>query len=508
MVKIKQEKNIITNFFLICFSFLLTFLIGELVIRKIDGFSILKLQLERSEIRKNNHGSLSSDRIDGFSHFKKLEKWYFREPEKIFFREKIDKFLAERYKHHPGKELVSIYQWNYYYLLNKICKNDQNFNGLTDLFTFKSEKETIHPRFRFLQDTTDPSRLVTNSFGWRGKHIPLNKGKNTVRMAFVGASTTVSAHASPFSYPEYVEKWLNIWAESKKMNLHFECINAGRSGINSNDIAAIVEQEILPVEPDLVVYYEGSNQFWPASFITWPNGRMPPKPKLTFTKRLFEDYSAIVRRFFSLTIKFYSGHGGEPKKPSYTVNWPKELDEYDPDLKSPLLPLNLPIVLEDLDHIRANLDASGSELIVASFVWFAYQGMVLELPKHEGIYRYLNKTFWPFTYSHIRRMADFQNRVFEKFAKQNGLNFIDIAKYFPQDPNLHSDAIHMTSEGIKIRAWIVFNLLVPILEKKISENQIPRPDRINLSEHPAFKGDPRNLTKLNDIQKDCLKTDK
>jgi hypothetical protein len=45
-------------------------------------------------------------------------------------------------------------------------------------------------------------------------------------------------------------------------------INAGREGINSRSLPAIVRQEILPVEPDLVYYdYDGANQFWPGNFV-------------------------------------------------------------------------------------------------------------------------------------------------------------------------------------------------------------------------------------------------
>ena len=51
----------------------------------------------------------------------------------------------------------------------------------------------------------------------------------------------------------------NEWGLS--FDVRFDGINAGRNGLGSSDIAAIVRGEILPAEPDLVVYYEGSNQF-------------------------------------------------------------------------------------------------------------------------------------------------------------------------------------------------------------------------------------------------------
>ena len=43
--------------------------------------------------------------------------------------------------------------------------------------------------------------------------------------------------------------------------VRFEVLNAGRESIISTDTAAIVRTEVLPLKPDLVVYYEGGNQF-------------------------------------------------------------------------------------------------------------------------------------------------------------------------------------------------------------------------------------------------------
>ena len=48
-------------------------------------------------------------------------------------------------------------------------------------------------RFRFLPDTTTPIGLVTNAYGFRGAPVPLARQPKTIRIAFIGASTTVSA---------------------------------------------------------------------------------------------------------------------------------------------------------------------------------------------------------------------------------------------------------------------------------------------------------------------------
>ena len=71
------------------------------------------------------------------------------------------------------------------------------------------------PRYRFLPDTTTPIGLVTNAYGFRGPPVPLARQPKTIRIAFIGASTTVSSHHYPYSYPEHVGYRLNRWAAAR-----------------------------------------------------------------------------------------------------------------------------------------------------------------------------------------------------------------------------------------------------------------------------------------------------
>jgi hypothetical protein len=49
----------------------------------------------------------------------------------------------------------------------------------------------VQPLFRYLPDNSLPGGLVTNRFGFRGPDLPVDKPPDTIRVAFVGASTTV-----------------------------------------------------------------------------------------------------------------------------------------------------------------------------------------------------------------------------------------------------------------------------------------------------------------------------
>jgi hypothetical protein len=307
-------------------------------------------------------------------------------------------------------------------------------------------------------------------------------------------------HAEPYSYPELVNIWLNQWASARHPGVSFDTINGGREGVNSSSIQAIVKQELSPVEPDLVVYYEGANQFWPIDYLSTT---LPPRSRVSGPQPgALVSYSAIARRVENAVIGELKP-GSEPPKPRLAMQWPADLDEHEPDLTNPHLPYETQHVLGDLDLIRHTLDDDGSRLAIASFVWLVHPGLVLDPVRDALVFSYLNTTFWPFTYAHMRRFLDFQTRVFRKYAAAHALDFIDLAGLYPSDPRLFGDAIHMTTAGIRLQAWLVFNALVPIVERRLASREWPRPIRHPLSKHPAFAE--RRLVPMTQLRAACGK---
>jgi hypothetical protein len=365
-------------------------------------------------------------------------------------------------------------------------------------FIYDSPAGSEYPRYRFpLYDVT-PQGLVTNQFGWRGVPLLLRKPSNTIRIAFVGASTTVNSHRFPFSYPELAGFWLNLWAQ-EVFGARVEIINAGREGIISTDIAAVVRDEVLPLEPDLVVYYEGGNQFHPGTVIK-PDGDPGPPPRRVLPTPVYlgpvvaflDAHSALWRRVW----EFW--HAGleplaEPSKPDYEVSWPPDVNEFDPPLGHNNLPVSLTSIIRDLDHIRTVVAMSGGDLAVSSFFWLVYDGMKLDPVRNRFLFYYLNDLYFPYRYRDMERLAAFQNRTLRKFAETRGLPFLDIAGALPRDPDMFDDAVHAKYGGVRLHAWIVAQMLAPLLRKRIVSGQLPRPYQSDLQMHPAFSGSQRTV---------------
>lgn len=487
---------------------------AECATRIIDGYSIRSLRLAR--VRAPNSAASDQDKAvnprQAIPYLPRVplangvdSAWFALDPEPRPAT-KADAELDRRYWAARGHELPSVYEWNLQFIRSVLCERDRSahpylaaqFLALDDLYVFEPGGGTPYPTYRFLRNAHYPSGLVTNVYGWRGPDVPLNKPAGRIRIAFVGASTTLDAHGDPFSYPEHVGRWLHEWSSVRHPSVTFDVVNAGREGILSNSIAAVVREELMPVRPDLVVYYEGANQFWPNNFVTRPVVQIL---RVLNPGTVVDRYSAIGVRVRQLIDRPASGV--EPHKPPIVVDWPSDLDEGHPSLADPRLPVQLPQIIGDLDRMRADLAGVHGTLMPSSFVWLVDPGLVLDARRDALVYRELNERYWPFSYAHMRRFVDFENRAFRTYAQTRGLPFNDLDAVYPRDPRLFVDSVHMTPAGVKLKAWIVFQHLVSELDRRLLSGALPVPDPGGRTTHPAFPDTTRRLETIAGLMKRC-----
>jgi len=275
-------------FIIICTG-TLALLAAEAISRALDGFRVWSIPLRTSTVGASSGRAHAPDRkfAAAFPRVPPVRlAWYEQRPEPIP-RIPLTPALQRRADDYPTEPWSPFFEWNLTYLHEQACTpaRDVVMGALRDFYYFESLDGSRYPTYRHMRRISPPGWFVTNAFGWRGPDVTLNKSPGTIRIAFVGASTTIDAFGVPFSHPEMVATWLNWWAATKGLRYRFEVINAGRMGINSNSIAAVVEQELVPVEPDLVVYYEGANQFWPDRMVAIDDRRVVEPPKTTDVKR-------------------------------------------------------------------------------------------------------------------------------------------------------------------------------------------------------------------------------
>ena len=109
----------------------------------------------------------------------------------------------------------------------------------------------------------------------------------------------------------------------------------------------------------------------------------------------------------------------------------------------------------------------------------------------------VNRRFWPLSQPDIRRLVDFQNRVFQRFAALKKLDFMDIAGTFPRDPNLFVDAIHFTPEGVRVQAWVALAQFLPYFTRDLERGFVPN------TQLPTIKLDAVPLTTVESYSANC-----
>ena len=487
---------------------LVMLLIGEAVVRWLDGYALSHPRLERVAVASTSRTRLAlvERHLANLADVPEIEpQWFALDPPPLVGREtpaELTRLAGEIRDLQIQREFLRVYNRK---AADRIfCDwfrtTVEEFPGFA--FVYDPADGLGYPTFRNYPSITTPLGLVTNRWGWRGRDIEVDKPPGTIRIAFIGGSTTINGHGFPHSYPEYIEHWLNLWARARELPVRFESLNLGRSGANSADLVAVVKQELLPVEPDLALYYEGANHFKSVRFsiessdasgLQGPTGVAMMREAAAGARQGVRDYSALIGRLAYNLAAFTQASGRELPRPDYSVTWPEGLDEQDPDLDRRDLPLLLFMQLENIEAIRSALDRIGAELVLSSFVWLVADGLVLDPLRHEYLYQHLNGPYWPLSYKDHRRFLDFQNRVYRRYAASRGLAFIDMATLFPDDPDLFVDGMHRVDAGVRLHAWLTFRELLPVIRERIRTGALPRPDREPQHSPPGF---PMEITRM------------
>jgi hypothetical protein len=93
------------------------------------------------------------------------------------------------------------------------------------------------------------------------------------------------------------------------------------------------------------------------------------------------------------------------------------------------------------------------------------------------------------TYREIRQSLDFENAVYRKLAQTDHYSFIDVDRYFPQDPDLFGDEYHLSStDSYRLMAWIIAQQLTPYLREAIKSGLLPK---------AAYEPDPTAIAWVN-----------
>lgn len=149
-------------------------------------------------------------------------------------------------------------------------QHHREISGDASVGTMKHHESYMkfHPhQLRFTRDreTGELHRIRINQAGFRGEEFPDHKDPGVIRVVTLGASSTFGfSDQDDETYPHYLQQELR---ERCAGDRRYEVFNLGIPHLKSDQILALFLTEALPLDPDLVTFYEGINDSWSSSIV-------------------------------------------------------------------------------------------------------------------------------------------------------------------------------------------------------------------------------------------------
>lgn len=301
--------------------------------------------------------------------------------------------------------------------------------------------------------------------GFRGDEITAEKPQDSFRIVAVGGSTTYSTGVGDYreSYPDLLKDYLhNAGFDS------VEVINAGVAGYSSYENLINISFRVLPLEPDLIILYQGfndiSNRFvYPRSRYASDNSGVDAP---NFSARVMPpiwEYSTYLR-LLGIRAGYINTHGDldmtdahRRAQSSYANELWRQVNRgtypggvFEEVSAEQMLADNPPI------HFQRNL-VTALGIAESHNVDVLLLTMVLSKDYHARTGSEKSKFYSSEAYqSAMARHNDITRRI----AESTETPLFDLALEFPDDPSLLTDGLHMNAEGNRVRARLIGDFVI------------------------------------------------
>jgi len=284
---------------------------------------------------------------------------------------------------------------------------------------------TLKPGYQVRGNTF---HIAINSHGFRGDEFTIEKPPNTIRIVCLGASTTFSSEAASnaATWPSLLQQHL----QQDFPDVNVEVINAAVSGYVAADNLKNLKHRVLPLDPDLVIYYELNNQIVSdTQELARERGLLPPPhPAMV---RAIVDHS-LLANLVDKNLKIYSrGRSTEERIDSIPLSLPTRFLGQLEEMRRMLAERQVPLVLSTFlvkyrrDQDRATQIAN-ADVAFYYMPWMSIDGML--------------------------HAMDVYNQAILDFAKDKQLDVIDDRDAVPADAAHFVDCMHLSTLGNAVMA--------------------------------------------------------
>jgi lysophospholipase L1-like esterase len=294
--------------------------------------------------------------------------------------------------------------------------------------------------------------IKINSLGFRGDEFTKTKPAGTVRIACLGASTTFCAEVS-HNHKTWPHRLQEKLAEAYP-GVTFEVINTAIGGYTAAENVKNLTHRVLPLDPDLAIYYEGNNE------ITKDTRQLALDRGLiaSANPRSFTNTVASYSLLFDLTYKNLTILAGRRKAAAAAA---ATIDRVPPDLPQHFIGL--------LDEMRGKLAAKNVPLVLSTFIvkFRRNQPRDVQLANADVEFYYMP---W-MSIDGLLDAMDTYNKAILDYAATNRLPVVDDREAVPPDAEHFSDCMHFVDKGAEAMADRFFRYLrtTDVLERAIAK---------------------------------------
>jgi lysophospholipase L1-like esterase len=304
--------------------------------------------------------------------------------------------------------------------------------------------------YPYLPYVLNPEFPGHNALGFRGDPMEAKKPPGVKRIFCLGASTTYGGMIdAQDSYPAQLATLM------KGVSGHWEVINAGTLGYVSNEMLINFEIRILPLEPDIVVVLPSRNEIVPQTFNNYrPDYTHFRRPGFNFTtsncvhKELFK-WSRLI--MLACTVRgerfgwseaaehpLYAGHVWENKPtPAEAIR-----NAHDPERM--------------LTFHRSN------ESLLELCKVRGIRVLMLTMPERPDKFDLFELDSDPQLDVELGLLVERDNQDVRDVAHRFGVPVLEAAPLNAR-PELFDDDCHLSPEGHKFQARMVYDALLPLI---------------------------------------------
>lgn len=269
-------------------------------------------------------------------------------------------------------------------------------------------------------------RIATNSLGFRSPEIPTQKPPGTLRLAFLGASTTWCAEVSSneHTWPHLVvERLRQRWPQRP-----IDFVNAGVVGYSVRSIQTRFDARVAPLDPDVVVIYEATND------LTGELREIAARQGIMESAR-FEPPSWPARYSLLWELAEKNLRVLLAQRASATATGRIEIDASQLGES----------FRRDLRSLVASAKARGAKVVLVTFSTHLRAG---QGPEQQRAAMTSASYYMPFaTHDVLLRAYARYNEIIREVAAEAGVALVDQPETIPGDPGHFVDSVHFTDQG-------------------------------------------------------------